>query len=62
MEEFRGHTSFINDVAFSGDSHHILSASINGSTRLWSIKTTDFLFTYKALGNDVPINSLLILP
>lgn len=62
LKEFRGHTSFVNDVTFSGDSHHILSASSDGTVRVWSIKTTECLSTFKALGNDVPINSLLILP
>lgn len=62
LKEFRGHTSFVNDVSFSGDGHHILSASSDGTVRIWSIKTTECLSTFKALGNDVPINSLLILP
>lgn len=62
LKEFRGHTSFVNQAIFSSDGHHILSASSDGSVRIWSIKTTECLSVYKALGNDIPINTLLILP
>uniref|UniRef100_A0A336LJ14 WD40 repeat-containing protein SMU1 n=1 Tax=Culicoides sonorensis TaxID=179676 RepID=A0A336LJ14_CULSO len=62
LKEFRGHTSFVNQAVFSADGHHILSASSDGSVRIWSIKTTECLSIYKALGNDIPINTLLLQP
>lgn len=62
LKEFRGHTSFVNQAVFSSDGHQVLSASSDGSVRIWSIKTTECLSQYKALGNDIPINTLLLLP
>lgn len=62
LKEFRGHTSYVNEAAFSPDGHHILSASSDGSVKVWSLKTTECISTFKSLGNDLAVNSVMILP
>lgn len=62
LKEFRGHTSYINEAAFTPDGHHILSASSDGSVKVWSLKTTECISTFKSLGNDLAVNSVMILP
>ena len=66
IKEFRGHTSFVNEVTFTADNHNIISASSDGSIKVWSMKTTECLHTYKSLGGtgaiDIPINSIMLLP
>lgn len=43
-----------------------MSASSDGTIKIWSLKTTEPLHTFKSLGgsgaSDIPINSLMILP
>lgn len=41
LKEFKGHTSFVNDVIYAPDNQHIISASSDGTLRLWSLKTGD---------------------
>ncbi|CAG7815766.1 unnamed protein product [Allacma fusca] len=66
IKEFRGHSSFVNEVTFTADSHNIISASSDGSIKVWSMKTTECLNTYKSLGGtgaiDIPINCIMLLP
>lgn len=62
LKEFRGHTSFVNEAVFSSDGHHILSASSDSTVKVWSLKTTECTSTFKSLGNDLPVNSIVILP
>ena len=50
LKEFKGHTSFVNHVIYSHDGHQIISASSDGTIRLWSSKTTECLNTF-ACGN-----------
>merc|ERR1712136_62060 len=38
LKEFRGHTSFVNESIFTTDSHNILSASCDGTVKVWSMK------------------------
>ena len=35
LKEFRGHTSFVNEVIYSYDGHHIISASSDGSIKVF---------------------------
>ncbi|KAH6931253.1 hypothetical protein HPB50_023249 [Hyalomma asiaticum] len=72
LKEFRGHTSFVNDVIFTPESHHLLSASSDGTVKLWSVKSTECLSTFKSLGSaggmaggmgsDITVNSIHALP
>ncbi|KRT78182.1 translation initiation factor eIF2A, partial [Oryctes borbonicus] len=59
LKEFRGHTSFVNEVIFTQDGHNILSASSDGTVKVWSIKTTECVNTIKALGvSDITVNNI----
>ncbi|XP_075148533.1 smu1 spliceosomal factor [Haematobia irritans] len=62
LKEFKGHTSFVNEATFTPDGHSILSASSDGTVKVWSLKTTECLSTYKPLGNELAVNTVLILP
>lgn len=67
MKEFRGHSSFVNDVTFTADHHTIISVGSDGLIKIWSLKTTEAVHTYKSnLGGtgavDIPISSIMLLP
>lgn len=63
LKEFKGHTSFVNEVTFTPDGHSVLSASSDGTVKLWSLKTTECTNTFKALlGNELAVNSVLLVP
>ncbi|XP_003747292.1 WD40 repeat-containing protein SMU1 [Galendromus occidentalis] len=65
LKEFRGHTSFVNDVVYTVDGHHLLSASSDGTVKMWSIKSTECLQTFHAsLGatQGAAVNSIHLLP
>ncbi|KAL7022459.1 hypothetical protein ACKWTF_012246 [Chironomus riparius] len=62
LKEFRGHTSFVNECVFTTDGNHILSASSDGQVKVWSIKTTETISTFKSLGEDLAVNSIMLLP
>ena len=66
LKEFRGHTSFVNEAIFTADSHHVLSASCDGSVKVWSMKSGECVSTYKSLGGtasgDLTIHTIALLP
>ncbi|GFY75809.1 WD40 repeat-containing protein SMU1 [Trichonephila inaurata madagascariensis] len=66
LKEFRGHSSFVNEAIFTADGHHILSASSDGTVKLWNIKSTECINTFKSLGSsggiDITVNSVHALP
>ena len=68
LKEFRGHNSFVNEVIYSYDGHFLLSASSDGSIKVWSLKTTECINTYKttALSSganfDLTVNSVALTP
>lgn len=62
LKEFKGHTSFVNEATFTPDGHSILSASSDGTVKVWSLKTTECVATYKPLGNELAVNTVLVLP
>lgn len=62
LKEFKGHHSFVNEVTFTPDGHSILSASSDGTLKIWSLKTTECTATYKPLGNELAVNTVLLLP
>lgn len=63
MKEFKGHASFVNDACFSTDSHHVISASSDGSVRVWSVRTRDCLATIRLRkGADIPCLRIMFNP
>ncbi|KAK3738683.1 hypothetical protein QZH41_020331 [Actinostola sp. cb2023] len=66
LKEFRGHTSFINDVIFTSDAHSIISASSDGTVKIWNIKSTECLHTFKpsvgSITTDITVNSVRLFP
>lgn len=62
LKEFKGHTSFVNECAFTVDGHSIISGSSDGTVKVWSFKTTECTSTFKLLGNELAVNAVLLLP
>ena len=64
LKEFKGHTSFVNQVLYSQDGHVLISASSDATIRVWSIKTTECMNTFASStpsncgSMDVTINNL----
>ncbi|XP_065841650.1 WD40 repeat-containing protein SMU1-like [Oscarella lobularis] len=48
LKEFRGHASFVNDAVFAPDGHHVVSASSDGTVKVWNLKTTECQSTVKS--------------
>lgn len=66
LKEFRGHTSFVNDAIFGADGSHVISASSDGTIKLWNMKTAECQNTFKSLGGtsgtDTTVHSVHLLP
>ncbi|KAK2157487.1 hypothetical protein LSH36_190g02009 [Paralvinella palmiformis] len=79
LKEFRSHSSFVNDVVFAADGQHIIrqsvvihdtvicfSASSDGTIKVWNMKSTECLNTFKSLGgtggSDITVHSIHPLP
>lgn len=63
IKELRGHASFVNSAIFSSDGHHAITASSDGSVKMWSMKTAECTATFKSFGStDVTVNSIHLLP
>ncbi|XP_077286262.1 smu1 spliceosomal factor [Arctopsyche grandis] len=63
LKEFRGHSSFVNEVVFTPDGHTLLSASSDGTVKVWSVKSTECTNTFRPLGAaDLAVNSLHLVP
>jgi len=74
LKEFRGHKSFVNEAVFSIDGHNIISASSDGTVKMWGVKTTECTATYKSLGgtsstaatsqniSDTTVSNIHLLP
>ena len=48
---FRGHTSFVNAAVFVKGGTHFVSASSDGSLKLWDIRTTECVLTFRCSNN-----------
>ncbi|CAF1601206.1 unnamed protein product, partial [Didymodactylos carnosus] len=63
IKEFRGHASFVNDAAFIADGHSVISASSDGTVKIFNIKTAECISTFKSFGgtSDISVNSIHLL-
>ena len=72
LKEFRGHTSYINCVAFltpgpsSGSSGGVVTCSSDGTVRCWDVKTTECVSVIKppqaVATSEAPVLSIVPLP
>ncbi|WAQ93541.1 SMU1-like protein [Mya arenaria] len=66
LKEFIGHTSFVNDSVYTQDGHHIISASSDGTIKVWNFKSQECQSTFKSFGGqsgaDITVNSIHPLP
>merc|ERR1712141_909454 len=66
LKEFRGHTSYVNNIISTLDGNQFISASSDGTVKLWNTKTTECLNTFKSIGasdgGSVNVNSVHLLP
>ncbi|KAK8545888.1 hypothetical protein V6N12_026702 [Hibiscus sabdariffa] len=47
LKEFRGHTSYVNDAIFTADGSRVITSSSDCTVKVWDVKTTDCLQTFK---------------
>ena len=52
LKEFRGHTSFINDVIFTSDAHSIISASSDGTVKVIYNNADIHVAVFALVGDD----------
>lgn len=71
LKEFRGHESYINDCMFTADvsstTQQIVSASSDGTVKVWNAKTTECLHTFsppkgEEVHREISINSIAAMP
>jgi WD40 repeat-containing protein SMU1 len=66
----RGHTSYVNSAIFTKDGAGALTASSDGSVRLWDVKTTESLLTFRpglsstvaAVSRDLAVHTMKLMP
>lgn len=47
LKEFRGHASYVNHVAYTADGNQVLSASSDGTVRVWNAKTCECVHAFR---------------
>ncbi|KAF8037877.1 hypothetical protein BT93_B0650 [Corymbia citriodora subsp. variegata] len=66
LKEFRGHSSYVNDAIFSNDGSRVITASSDCTVKVWDVKTSDWLQTFKPppplRGGDASVNSVHLFP
>ncbi|KAF4071282.1 hypothetical protein AMELA_G00271490 [Ameiurus melas] len=66
LKEFQGHTSCINDVIFSHNGQFAISASADGTVKIWNVTTAECTITIKTPdvpeGSDITVNSVVLVP
>lgn len=68
LKEFRGHTSYVNTAAFTKDGSNILTGSSDGTIKLWEVRTTDCLVTFRpgmlpgAVAREHTIHTIQLMP
>eukprot|EP00123_Amoebidium_parasiticum_P014627 comp22580_c0_seq1/m.34501 comp22580_c0_seq1/g.34501 ORF comp22580_c0_seq1/g.34501 comp22580_c0_seq1/m.34501 type:complete len:512 (-) comp22580_c0_seq1:389-1924(-) len=63
VKDMRGHTGYVNSVTYAGDANQIYSASSDGTVKLWDVKTSTCMQTFKpSFSGEVAVNSVHLLP
>lgn len=66
IKEFRGHTSYINALAYSPDGSRLVSASSDGSVKVWDAKSSECTCTLAppspAAGAPPGVNGIAFVP
>uniref|UniRef100_A0A3Q0QXI8 WD40 repeat-containing protein SMU1 n=1 Tax=Amphilophus citrinellus TaxID=61819 RepID=A0A3Q0QXI8_AMPCI len=64
LKELNGHSSFVNDAFFTQEGFHMVSASSDGTVKIWNTKSCECVHTFKCLSRtpDVPVNNVIPLP
>ena len=68
LKEFRGHSSYVYDAHFSADGNHVITASHDGSVRIWSAKSAECQHTFKpflpnqGIAEEIPVLAVHINP
>ncbi|OZC07748.1 WD domain, G-beta repeat protein [Onchocerca flexuosa] len=61
LKELRGHTNYVNDAKYTEDGHMCVSASSDGTVRVWNLKTCECVNTVR-VASDVVVNSVNPIP
>ncbi|VDN29808.1 unnamed protein product [Gongylonema pulchrum] len=61
LKELRGHSNFVNDAKYTEDGHMCVSASSDGTVRVWNLKTCECISTVRVAG-DTKVNSIHLIP
>ncbi|TTR84638.1 WD40 repeat-containing protein SMU1 [Bagarius yarrelli] len=66
LKELRGHMSCVNDVIFSHNGQFAISASADGTVKIWNVNTTECTITIKTPdipeGSDITVNNVVLVP
>uniref|UniRef100_H3CYZ9 WD40 repeat-containing protein SMU1 n=1 Tax=Tetraodon nigroviridis TaxID=99883 RepID=H3CYZ9_TETNG len=64
LKELTGHLSFVNDAYFAQDGCHIISASADGTVKIWNTKSWECVHTHRSVSraSEVPVNNVIPLP
>ena len=54
LKEFRGHTSYVHSVCYADEGTKVLTASSDGSVRVWEVRSSDCLLTFRLGSNSNP--------
>lgn len=67
LQEFRGHTSFVNCVCFTQDGSRLLTGSSDGTVKVWDARSSECLHTFRpgvesAVDLEAMVHTVLPLP
>jgi WD40 repeat-containing protein SMU1 len=67
FKSYRGHTSFVNSACFSKDGSQVLSASSDGTVRLWDVRTSDSILSFRpaisvGVARETTVHTLILMP